>query len=218
MADIKDTHVPGPTAKNTTEASDRDSGTAVGNYTGQRFGNDKGSVAFGALNKDGAVTSGVSLNTNDGDHQMYMEIDGERRGCTTLVGTKSLNAVFGRDNNTDKDVSISFVAKDGNIFIKAHDGDIIMEADNISLLARNNEGDKGNISLTATENISNNSKKFITNATIEFDIVSSGQGKIIANSILKCYGSIFQGVDDSVAVKNSTNGLKRTQTLACKVN
>ena len=209
MADIKDTYKRGETTVSNTDP--RASGTAKKNYSFLKYGNDKGSIAFGELNKDGAVTSGCSLHTNDGDHQMYMEIDGERKGCTTFVGPGSFNVVHGRDNNTDEDMSISLVAKDGNIFIKANDGDIIMEADNISLLARNNEGTKGNVVITATENISNNSNKFMVNASANFSIMSSGTGNMIANSILKCYGSVFQGVDDSVAVKDSKNGLGATQ-------
>ena len=191
------------------DTNPRNSGTAARNYTCQKYGNDKGFISFGEINKDGAVTSGCSLHTNDGDHQMYMEIDGERKGCTTFVGPGSFNLVHGRDNDGDNDMSISFVAKDGNIFIKASDGDIIMEANNISLLARDSEGSKGNITLTATENISNDSKKFIVNAKNDFKIASCGTGSVIANSILTCYGSIFQAVDDSCAVKDSKNGLKR---------
>ena len=213
---IKDTYKTGDTFITSTDEGN--TSTAKKNYTCQSTGNDKGGISFAEINKDGAVTSGVSLHTNDGDHQMYMEVDGERRGCTTLVGTKSLNAVFGRDNNTDKDMSISLVAKDGNIFIKAHDGDIIMEADNISLLARNNEGTKGNVVLTATENISSNSNKFMVNAASHFSIVSSGEGEVIANSILKCYGSIFRGVDDSVAVKDGTNGGQNFQRKCTVIN
>ena len=114
-------------------------------------------------------------------------------------------------------MSISLVAKDGNIFIKANDGDIIMEADNISLLARNDKASKGNITLTATENVSSNSKKFMVNAEANFSIVSSGKGQIIANSILNCYGSILQCVDDSVAVKNSKNALGLFQKIATLV-
>ena len=209
MSDIDLNFKKGETAVSNTDP--RAGGTAKKNYTCQKAGNDKGWIAFGELNHDGAVTSGCSLHTNDGNHLMYMEIDGERKGCTTFTGPGSFNVVHGRDNNTDKDMSISLVAKDGNIFIKAHDGDIIMEADNISLLARNNEGTKGNVVLTATENISSNSKKFMVNASSHFSIVSSGTGEVIANSILKCYGSILQCVDDSVAVKDSKNGLQGFQ-------
>ena len=207
MADIKDTYKKGETAVSNTDP--RDSGTAKKNYTYQRYGNDKGGIAFGELNKDGAVTSGVSLHTNDGDHQMYMEIDGERKGCTTFTGPGSFNVVHGRDNNTDEDVSISIVAKDGNIFIKANDGDIIMEADNISLLARNDKTSKGNITLTATENISNKSKKFSVDTKAEYKIVSCGKGEVIANSILDCYSSVLNFADDSAAVKDTKVASKR---------
>ena len=186
---------------------DRSGPGVTENYDGRCIGGTKhGSFDIGRLNNDGVVEEGPSVNTNDGVHRMYTEIYGERKGNTTFIGPGSFNVSHGRDRNSDNDVSVSIVAQDGNIFINASDGDIIMEADNISLVARHGQTDKGNITLTATENISNNSKKFLVNASNTFKIATSGKGDVIANSILNCYGSIFQAVDDSCAVKPSKNG------------
>jgi len=49
----------------------------------------------------------------------------------------------------------------------------------------------------------------LVNSKVAYKIVSSGAGEIVANSILKMYGSIFKAVDDSCAVKDAKNGGKR---------
>ena len=48
------------------------------NYSAIRYGNDKGSISFGTIDKKATVTSGVKLDTNDGRHQFNLEIDGPR--------------------------------------------------------------------------------------------------------------------------------------------
>ena len=47
------------------------------------------------------------------------------------------------------------------------------------------------------------------NAKASYRIATSGVGEIVAKSILKCYGSIFKMIDDSVVNKDSKNGGKK---------
>jgi len=68
---------------------------------------------------------------------------------------------------------------------------------------------KGNIRLDATENIAMNAKALKANFKNSFRLVSSGLGKITANSQLTIYSSILKLVDDSCAVIPSKNGLQR---------
>ena len=68
---------------------------------------------------------------------------------------------------------------------------------------------RGNIRLNATENIGMEAKALKANFKNSFKLVSSGNGKITANSQLVMYSSILKLVDDSCAVKDSKNGLKR---------
>ena len=83
---------------------------------------------------------------------------------------------------------------------------IRLEGTDIELHAIGEGGSKGNIRLTASENISNNSKKFSVDATTSYRIVTPGTGEIISNGVLKMYGSIIKGVTDAVSTKDSKCG------------
>lgn len=182
--------------------------TAKQNYTAIRYGNDHGSLSFGSIDADGAVTSAVMLQTPDGTHQFSMDKDGPRKGWTTFTGPGNFQVECGSANEEAQD-SLILNAKNGNIIIKASNGKIILEGTDIELNAVGEGGSKGNVRIDATENVSVDSKKFLVNTKVSYNIVSSGMGEIVANGILKMYGSIIKGADDSCAVKNSKNNLKK---------
>ena len=48
-------------------------------------------------------------------------------------------------------------------------------------------------------------------AKTAYKIATPGNGEIIANSVLKIYGSIIRGVTDAVAIKDSKVGGQRFQ-------
>ena len=182
--------------------------TVKQNYTAIRYGNDHGSLTFGQIHSKGDVTAAVILQTPDGKHQFSMDKDGPRKGWTTSTSPGNFQVECGSANQEAQD-SLLLNAKNGNIIIKASNGKIRLEGTDIELIAVGEGGSKGNIRMTATENISADSKKFLVNTSIQYRIVSSGIGDVIANSVLTMYGSIFKGVDDSCSVKNSINGLQR---------
>lgn len=181
------------------------SDTAKQNYTAITYGNDHGSIGFGVIHKQGDVTSSIILQTPDAEHAFFLDKDGQRKGWTTSLSPGNFQVECGSANEEAQD-SLMLNAKNGNIIIKANNGKIRLEGTDIELFAVGEGGSKGNIRMTATESISTDSKKFLVNATVSYKIATSGIGEVIANSILKCYGSIFRAVDDSCAVKNAKNG------------
>ena len=182
--------------------------TAKQNYTAIRYGNDHGSVSFGHIHKQGDVTAGVMLQTSDSNHSIFMDKDGQRKGWTTLTAPGNVQIEAGSANQEAQD-TLMINSKNGNILITASNGKIRLEGTDIELIATGEGGSKGNIRLTASENIETNSKKLLMNSKVAYKIVSSGTGEVVANSILKMYGSIFKAVDDSCAVKDAKNGGKR---------
>ena len=202
---------PGATAPN--RVNNRTGDGSKENYTMYEIKNDKGAIRLGSIDKNAAVTSGVSLNTPDGEHCFKLDIDGPRKGWTTFTGPGKFQVECGRALEESQS-AMMFNAKNGDIHIVATNGKIRMQATDIELIAVGEGGSKGNIRLQATENISSKSKKFLVDAKTSYNIVTAGTGEIIANSILKCYGSIFAMSDDSCALKDSKVGSQKIQRKA----
>ena len=196
---------PGATSANSEKGTNRSEGGSKGNYTAQRIGNDKGSINFGLIAQNASCTKGVSINTPDGNHTMYMDIDGERKGWTTFTGQGNFQLRHGSANEESND-TIFIEAVNGNIDIIATNGKIRMQGTDIELNAVGSGSNKGNIRLNATENIAMEAKALKANFKNSFNLVSSGNGRITANSQLTIYSSIYSMVDDSCAVKPSKNG------------
>ena len=184
------------------------SDTAKQNYTAITYGNDKGSIGFGVIHQAADVTSSVMLQTPDANHSFFLDGDGKRKGWTTSIGPGNFQVECGSANKEAQE-SLMLNAKNGNITIKANNGKIRIEGTDIELIAIGEGGSKGNIRLTASENISADSKKIVMNAKASYRIATSGVGEVVAKSILKCYGSIFKMIDDSVVEKDSKNGGKK---------
>ena len=186
--------------------------TTKQNYTAIRYGNEKGSLAFGHIHKDAAVTSGVMLRTPDAEHQFSLDIDGERKGWTTSTGPGNFQVECGSANEEDQD-SLILNAKNGNIMITATNGKIRMQGNDIEIIAISNKGDGGNIKIDATETIKIESKKYINNAKMMYQIFSPQRGELLSNGVLKIYGGMVRGITAACSKKDSKVGGKRLLQL-----
>ena len=203
-------------ATNQNTNNDRVPNTAAGgnnlkqNYTAIKYGNDHGSIAFGKIHKKADVTSDIMLQASDGEHFMSMDKDGQRPGWTTFMGPGCFQVEAG-SNRTEEQDTVMINAKNGNIDIIATNGKIRLQATDIELIAVGGSIDKGNIKMSATENISGEAKKSQFSSKNNTKIMSTGITEVIANSTLKIYGSVIRGVSDAVAVKDSKVGGQRYQ-------
>ena len=185
--------------------------TAKNNYTGVRYGNDHGSCSFGHIHKPGDVTAGILLQAKDGRHTFFMDNDGQRKGWTSAVAPGNYQVTCGEDNEEAQD-SMFLHASNGNIVVLATNGKLRLQATDIELVAVGEGGSKGNIKMTATENVSIDCKKFQFNAKNYYKLCTSGKADIIANGVLNMYGSIVKAVSDGCALKDSKNNLQRIQS------
>ena len=184
--------------------------TAKNNYTGVRYGNDHGSCSFGHIHKPGDVTAGILLQAKDGRHTFFMDNDGQRKGWTSAVAPGNYQVTCGEDNEEAQD-SMFLHASNGNIVVLATNGKLRLQATDIELVAIGEGGSKGNIKMTATENVSIDCKKFQFNAKNYYKLCTSGKADIVANGVLNMYGSVIKGVSDGCALKDSKNILQRIQ-------
>ena len=185
-------------------------GSAKQNYTALRYGNNQGSIAFGQIHKQGDVTSSVMIETPDGEHQLSLDLDGERTGWTCSTSPGNFQVECGSANQEAED-SLVLNAKNGNIIIMATNGKIRLQGTDIELVAVGEGGAKGNIKMNATESIITESKKLLMTAKSFYRIASPQTGEVVANGVLKLYSSIIRGVTDAVAVKDSKVGGQRFQ-------
>ena len=196
-----------PIARNVNNKKD---GSAKQNYTTVKYGNNQGSIAFGQIHKQGDVTSGVMLETPDGEHQLSLDLDGQRKGWTCSTSPGNFQLECGSANEEAQDSAV-INAKNGNIILLATNGKIRLQATDIELVAVGNGGAKGNIKMNATETITTESKKLLLSAKSFYRIASPQTGEVVANGVLKLYGSIIRGVTDAVAVKDSKVAGQRFQ-------
>ena len=185
--------------------------TAKNNYTGIRYGNDHGSCSFGHIHKPGDVTAGILLQAKDGRHTFFMDNDGQRKGWTSAVAPGNYQVTCGEDNEEAQD-SMFLHASNGNIVVLATNGKLRLQASDIELVAIGEGGSKGNIKMTATENVSIDCKKFQFNAKNYYKLCTSGKADIVANGVLNMYGSVIKGVTDGCSLKDSKNNLQRIQS------
>ena len=176
--------------------------TAKKNYTAIRQGNDHGSISFGHVASDGAVTSDVQIQASDGRHSIILDKDGPRKGCTQITAPGRISIQSGEDRKEAED-TLFINALNGNIDIIASNGKIRLQGTDIELIAVGEGGSKGNITMDATENIKFESKKFLVNATAMYKLATPGTAEIVANSCMTIYSSIIRGVTDGVANINS---------------
>ena len=201
-----------PTANN--QKLNRNEGQSKQNYTAKSIGNDKGSLKFGQIDKKGAVTSGVKLDTPDGRHQFNLEIDGKRKGWTSSTSPGNFQVECGSDN-VEADSTCVIDAVNGDIIITAHNGKIRMVGTDIELVAIGEGGSKGHIKCSATETFTvHKTKKIILDSKSLTKITTGGIMWMAANSCMKIYSSIIRGVTDAVAIKDAKNGGKNF----CKQN
>jgi hypothetical protein len=182
--------------------------TAEQNYSGVRYGNDHGSIAFGHIHKDGATTSSVLLQGFDGRHHVTLDKSGERIGCTQILGPSRLSIQHGADMKEAEDC-IFINAVNGNIDIIASNGKLRLQGTDIELVAVGEGGSKGNVTVRATENFEVKSNNVSIDAKSSYRIFSTGTAEIVANSQMTIYSSLIRGVTDACSKKDSKVGGKK---------
>ena len=180
------------------------------NYTAVRYGTDKGSIKFGHIHKKADVTAGVMLDTPDGRHNFYLDVDGQRKGWTSSTSPGNFQVMCGLDNDEAVN-SMMLEALNGDITIVARNGKIRLQGTDIEMVAVGPaEEGKGNITCTASETFTvKKTPKILLQSTSLTKITSGGIMWIASNSCMKIYSSIIRGVADAVTNKDSKVGGQR---------
>ena len=105
------------------------------NYWTQAIGTQDALIQFGGVSSVKDVTSSFKVRALDGRHFFTMDQDGQRKGWTTLVSPGATQIITGEDLVKGQN-AIFVEAENGDIIIKATDGNIRFEGDKIDFVAR----------------------------------------------------------------------------------
>ena len=187
------------------------------NYDVISLGNRHGHIAWGGIHQNGDVTAGITLQTNNAKHSFTMDSDGGRSGWTTLIQPGNFSLTCGTHPNIEDPKqkasleSLVMTAENGNITIRAKNGKIRLEGDDIELCAKGNGTSQGYIKLEASQKIRMDANIIEMDSKEFTKIFSTGVMTLTGKTCLEIYGSIIRGVSDAVKVKDSKNGHKNMQ-------
>ena len=166
------------------------------NYWTQAIGTQDALIQFGGVSSEKDVTSSFKVRALDGRHFFTMDQDGQRKGWTTLVSPGATQIITGED--LEKGQNAIFVeAENGDIVIKATDGNIRLEGDRIDLFA------KEEINMEACNKIDINSNNVNIDARSTMKITAKRLLSIDAGCGIEILSKIIKGV--SAATTNPTS-------------
>jgi hypothetical protein len=177
------------------------------NYHFNRVGNDHGELRFGHIHDDNNI-SGVMFRTGEdgGRHYMTMDssgsVDQGRKGSTINVCPGSFAIKAGKD--VAKDIpAIYQLAENGDIFIGAPNGRIIIWAQNIELIASGSDGKNGNIIIDGNEKVIIKAPQIDVNSKVSTKIFSEKTVDVIGKAILNIYGGLIDAADGATKLNGS---------------
>ena len=157
------------------------------NYWTQAIGTQDALIQFGGVSSEKDVTSSFKVRALDGRHFFTMDQDGQRQGWTTLVSPGATQIITGEDLVKGQN-AIFVEAENGDIIIKATDGNIRLEGDKIELVAREE------INMEAHNKIDINSNNVNIDARARMRIRANQFLSIDAPCGMQILSKIIQGV------------------------
>ena len=168
------------------------------NYWTQAIGTQDALIQFGGVSSEKDVTSSFKVRALDGRHFFTMDQDGQRKGWTTLVSPGATQIVTGEDLVKGQN-AIFVEAENGDIIIKATDGNIRFEGDKIEFVARQE------FNVEAHNKIDINSQNINIDARARMRIRANQFLQVDAPCGMQILSKIIQGV--SAATEKPTSYL-----------
>ena len=105
------------------------------NYWTKKISAQDACIIFGGIAPEKDVRSSFQVKALDGRHFLSLDQDGQRKGWTTLVSPGTTQIKSGLDLKAGQN-AIFVEAENGDIIVKATDGNIRFEGDKIEFVAR----------------------------------------------------------------------------------
>jgi len=147
-----------------------------------RQGNSRGEIKFGHIDKNGVI-SGVMIRNGEpslpNEHFMQFNSSGKLKGGTTNV-CPGVYQIYCGDAPVN-DVAFVLQAEDGDIIIGAPGGRVRIFGESVDIIAEG-ASTKGNINLSASNNINLSCKEAKLDASAVINFVTSGKAYMSAKN------------------------------------
>ena len=155
------------------------------NYWTKKISAQDACIIFGGISPEKDVRSSFQVKALDGRHFLSMDQDGQRKGWSTLVSPGTTQIKSGLDLKAGQN-AIFVEAENGDIIIKATDGNIRFEGDKIDFVARQefNVESHGKIDINA-QNINIDARARMRVRANQFLSVDAPCGIEILSGIIK---------------------------------
>ncbi len=191
------------------------------NYYTIRYGQRDGEIKFGHIHQDNNESAVMLRSGHEACHYITMDHTGgpERKHGTICRSKGSFKVKAGDNclvtpNNLANQAGIVLDSVSGDIIIKAPNGRIKLEAQDIQLIANGSTGSTGVITLDSNDKVVVNSKSIDMRAKESYKIFSEKTLDVVGNAIMNIYGGLVDMADGATKLKGSKTGPSSTEENA----
>ena len=189
------------------------------NYHTVRYGTRDGEIQFGHIHKDNNESAVMLRSGHDFLHYISMDstgAEGARKNSTICRSSGPFKVEAGDEckvttNNEENQAAIEMDAVSGDIILRAPQGKIRIEAQDIELVANGYNGRTGYIALDSNEKIILKSKSVDIRATETARFFSENKLDVIGNAIMNIYGGLVDMADGATSILGSKTGPSSTE-------
>ena len=192
------------------------------NYHTVRYGTRDGEIQFGHIHKDNNESAVMLRSGHDFLHYISMDSSGEkgaRKNSTICRSSGPFKVEAGDEckistDNQENQAGIEMDAVSGDIILRAPQGKIRIEAQDIELVANGYNNRTGYIALDSNEKLILKSKSVDIRATQTAKFFCENKLDIIGNAIMNIYGGLVDMADGATSVLGSKTGPSSTEEKA----
>ena len=172
------------------------------NYQTVRDGTKDSETRRGHISDDEVLAAYCVRSGYDELHYVQLDADGLRPGWTTIRAPGVTQIKTGDDVGDDTNALV-IEALRGDIFIKAHKGRIIMEAENIQGIALGKNNKNGVISFEADEKFEVKAKNVEMNGSAVARFFCSGVLQVVGDGTLEMFAGLADCATGATKIKKS---------------
>ena len=149
------------------------------------IGTNAGQLSFSDLALDGSIAGAMLRNGHPfsaSDHYLRLITTGKFAGGTTNRCPGTYQIICGKTPTTD--VGFIVISEDGDLVLSAPSGRVRIIGEDVDIIAMGGGTKKGNINISANNNVNTSGKTVETIASSKLSLASSGNAYITISNIL----------------------------------